>query len=86
MASDVHEGSTGVEIKDNIYRLELKKYRTNLDSYIPVSYTHLFTPHDGNQGFIGRAFQCLGPGAGAQETVKGHMRVCVCLLYTSRCV
>ncbi len=25
---------SGVENKDNIYRLELKKYRTNLDSYI----------------------------------------------------
>lgn len=34
VASDVHEGRTGVENKDNIYRLELKKYRTNLDSYI----------------------------------------------------
>ena len=34
LASDVHEGRTGVENKDNIYRLELKKYRTNLDSYI----------------------------------------------------
>lgn len=35
VASDVHEGRTGVRgNKDNIYRLELKKYRTNLDSYI----------------------------------------------------
>ena len=34
VAFDVHEGRTGVENKDNIYRLELKKYRTNLDSYI----------------------------------------------------
>ena len=41
VAADNHEGWTGVENKDNSYRLDLKKYRTNLDSYIPVSYTHL---------------------------------------------
>ena len=33
VAADVHEGTTGVENKDNVYKLELKKYRTNLDSY-----------------------------------------------------
>lgn len=33
VAADSHEGWTGVENKDNTYRLELKKYRTNLDSY-----------------------------------------------------
>ena len=31
-----------------------------------------FTPHDGDQRFIGRAFQRLFPGSGAEETVKGH--------------
>lgn len=34
-----------------------------------------FTPHDGDQRFIGRAFQRLFPGSGAEETVKGHVRV-----------
>ena len=34
VAADNHEGWTGVENKDNSYRLDLKKYRTNLDSYI----------------------------------------------------
>lgn len=34
VAADIHEGRTGVENKDNTYRLELKKYRSNLDSYI----------------------------------------------------
>lgn len=33
VAADIHEGRTGVENKDNTYRLELKKYRSNLDSY-----------------------------------------------------
>lgn len=33
VASDVHEGWTGVENNGNSYRLVLKKYRTNLDSY-----------------------------------------------------
>lgn len=33
VAADNHEGWTGVENKDNSYRLDLKKYRTNLDSY-----------------------------------------------------
>ena len=33
MAADVQEGTNGVENKNNVYRLELKKYRTNLDSY-----------------------------------------------------
>ena len=33
VAADTHEGWTGVENKDNSYRLDLKKYRTNLDSY-----------------------------------------------------
>lgn len=33
VAADIHEGWTGVENKDNSYRLEFKKYRTNLDSY-----------------------------------------------------
>lgn len=33
VASDVHEGSTGVKNKENTYQLVLKKYRTNLDSY-----------------------------------------------------
>lgn len=33
VAADTHEGWTGVENKDNAYRLDLKKYRTNLDSY-----------------------------------------------------
>lgn len=33
VAADAHEGWTGVENHGNSYRLVLKKYRTNLDSY-----------------------------------------------------
>lgn len=33
VAADVHEGWTGEENKENVYRMVLKKYRTNLDSY-----------------------------------------------------
>lgn len=33
VASDVHEGWTGTENRKNSFRLVLKKYRTNLDSY-----------------------------------------------------
>lgn len=33
VASDVHEGWTGQENRDNVYRLALKKYRSGLDSY-----------------------------------------------------
>ena len=34
VASDVHEGWTGTENRKNTFRLVLKKYRTNLDSYM----------------------------------------------------
>lgn len=33
VASDIHEGWTGLESRENVYRLALKKYRTGLDSY-----------------------------------------------------
>lgn len=33
VAEETHEGWTGVENTDNVYHLNLKKYRTNLDAY-----------------------------------------------------